>query len=140
MSWNEAAIEPCGEAVSNSELFRRLARAMGFSETELFDDDMTVIVDSLPTIDVDDLRRVGHHRVPYPEDGRPFGDGVFPTASGKVEFVSDALVAMGQPALPEFEPSHRDLLTCTRGEVQTFGIIAPHEAPTRWHSPKVDQD
>lgn len=104
LSWNEAAIEPCGEAVSNSELFRRLAKAMGFTEPELFDDDMTVIRESLAGIDVDELRRIGHHRVPYPEDGRPFGDGVFPTASGKVEFVSEALVAMGQPALPEFVP------------------------------------
>ena len=30
-------------------------------------------------------------RVPYPDDGRPFGDGVFPTPSGKVQLVSDAL-------------------------------------------------
>jgi anaerobic selenocysteine-containing dehydrogenase len=104
LSWNEAAIEPCGEAVSNSELFRRLAAAMGYTEPELFDDDMTVIHQSLPGINVGELRRVGHVRVPYPDDGRPFGDGVFPTASGRVEFVSEALVAMGQPALPTFVP------------------------------------
>jgi anaerobic selenocysteine-containing dehydrogenase len=104
LSWNEAAIEPCGEAVSNSELFRRLAAAMGYTDPELFDDDMTVIRQSLPDIDVGELRRVGHVRVPYPDDGRPFGDGVFPTASGRVEFVSEALVAMGQPALPTFVP------------------------------------
>ncbi|HEX2781979.1 MAG TPA: molybdopterin-dependent oxidoreductase [Ilumatobacteraceae bacterium] len=104
LSWNEAAIEPCGEAVSNSELFRRLARAMGYTEPELFDDDMTVIRESLPSIDVDELRRTGTLRVPYPEDGRPFGEGIFPTSSGKVEFVSEALVAMGQPALPTFVP------------------------------------
>ena len=44
LSWNNAAIEPCGEAVSNSELFRRLAKAMGYTEPELFDDDMSVAV------------------------------------------------------------------------------------------------
>jgi anaerobic selenocysteine-containing dehydrogenase len=102
LSWNEAAIEPCGESVSNSELFRRLAKAMGYTEPELFDDDLTAIRTALPDIDVDELRRVGYLRVPYPDDGRPFGDGVFPTASGRVEFVSEALVAMGQPALPTF--------------------------------------
>ena len=102
LSWNEAAIEPCGESVSNSELFRRLARAMGYTEPELFDDDLTAIRAALPDVDVDELRRVGYVRVPYPDDGRPFGDGVFPTASGRVEFVSEALVAMGQPALPTF--------------------------------------
>jgi anaerobic selenocysteine-containing dehydrogenase len=104
VSWNEAAIGACGESVSNSEVFRRLAGAMGYTESALFDDDMTAIRDSLPGVDVDELRRVGYMRVPYPEDGRPFGDGVFPTASGKVEFVSDALLAMGQPALPTFVP------------------------------------
>ena len=104
VSWNEAAIEPCGESVSNSEVFRRLAHAMGFSEPELYDDDMTVIRDSLPGVDVDALRRTGHLRVPYPEDGRPFGDGVFPTASGRVELLSETLAAMGQPALPTFVP------------------------------------
>jgi len=102
LSWNNAAIEPCGEAVSNSELFRRLAKAMGYTEPELFDDDMTAIRAALPDVDIDQLRAVGHLRVPYPEDGRPFGDGVFPTASGKLEFFSEALVGMGQPALPTF--------------------------------------
>jgi len=102
LSWNNAAIEPCGEAVSNSELFRRLAKAMGYTEPELFDDDMTAIRAALPDVDIDQLQAVGHLRVPYPEDGRPFGDGVFPTASGRVEFLSEALVGMGQPALPTF--------------------------------------
>ena len=75
---------------------------MGYTEPALFDDDMTAIRAALPDVDVDEFRRVGHLRVPYPDDGRPYGDGVFPTASGKVEFVSEALVAMGQPALPTF--------------------------------------
>ena len=44
-------------------------------------------------------------KVPYPEDGRPFGSGVFPTASGRVELVSDALTRIGQPALPTFVPA-----------------------------------
>jgi len=102
LSWNNAAIEPCGEAVSNSELFRRLAKAMGYTESALFDDDMTAIRAALPNVDLDEFRRVGHVRAPYPDDGRPYGDGVFPTASGKLEFVSEALVRMGQPALPTF--------------------------------------
>ena len=39
MGWNEAAIEPLGEACSNTELFRRLARAMGLHDPALDDDD-----------------------------------------------------------------------------------------------------
>jgi anaerobic selenocysteine-containing dehydrogenase len=102
LGWNEQAIEPLGEAVNNSELHRRLARAMGYTEPELYVDDMTALKEALPTVDLDELRRDGFVRMPYPDDGRPFGDGTFPTRSGRVELVSDDLVAMGQPALPTY--------------------------------------
>ena len=104
IGWNEQAIEPLGEAVSNSELHRRLARALGCTEPALFDDDLTVLRAALPTIDLDELRRVGWVRVPYPDDGRPFGDGVFATASGKVEFHRPELAQIGLSALPTYEP------------------------------------
>lgn len=102
--WNEAAIAPRGDAVSNTELFRRIARAMGLTEPSLFDDDATILADALPDVDLHALRRDGWLRVPYPDDGRPWADGGFPTASGKVELASDALVRMGQPRLPTYVP------------------------------------
>lgn len=105
LGWNEAAIAPLGEAVSNSELFRRLAGALGFTEPALFDDDLTALRDALhgSGIDLDELRTRGFVRTPhYPADGRPFADGRFPTPSGRVELFSDALVAQGHPALPTF--------------------------------------
>jgi anaerobic selenocysteine-containing dehydrogenase len=105
MGWNEAAIDPLGEACSNTELFRRLAGAMGLTEPSLFDDDESLLDQALGAkVDLAELRRVGWIRVPYPEDGRPWGSGVFPTPSGKVELVSETLAAMGQPALPTFVP------------------------------------
>ena len=39
---NHPAIAPIGEALPNSEIFRRLARAMGLSHPALFEDDETV--------------------------------------------------------------------------------------------------
>jgi anaerobic selenocysteine-containing dehydrogenase len=103
MGWNEAAIAPLGESCSNTELFRRLAGAMGFDEPALFVDDATLLDDALgQKVDLAELRRVGWLRVPYPQDGRPWGSGLFPTPSGKVELVSETLVRMGQPALPTF--------------------------------------
>ncbi len=103
MGWNEAAIAPRGESCSNPELFRRIAAAMDLDEPALRADDETLLRDALGAkVDLDALAATGWLRVPYPEDGRPWGAGVFPTASGKVEFVSDALVRMGQPALPTF--------------------------------------
>jgi anaerobic selenocysteine-containing dehydrogenase len=103
MGWNERAIEPLGEACSNTDLFRRLAAAMGLTEPSLYDDDETLLRDTLGRkVDLDELRRVGWIKVPYPEDGRAWGAGVFPTASGRIELVSEQLPKLGQPALPTF--------------------------------------
>lgn len=104
IGWNEPAVAPLGEAVSNPELFRRLARAMGYSEPCLFDSDEDLLLTALGETQVEQLRTEGWIRAPYPSDGRPFGDGRFPTRSGKVEFVSDTLAEMGLPALPTFTP------------------------------------
>lgn len=105
LGWNEAAIPPHGDAVSNSELHRRLAAAMGFNEPELFEDDLSAIRHAFPTVDVDAARRDGWVRMPYPADGRPYGDGVFPTADGRVQLVSEALGSLGQPTLPTYRPA-----------------------------------
>jgi anaerobic selenocysteine-containing dehydrogenase len=105
MGWNEAAIEPLGEAVSNSECFRRIAGAMGLTEPSLFDDDMTVLKAALPNVDLDAMRRDGWVKVPFPADGRPWADGGFPTQSGKVEFLSARLAGDGHPPLPTYTPA-----------------------------------
>ena len=98
MGWNGKAIEPLGESCSNTELFRRLARAMGYTEPSLFDDDETLLAQALGgSVDLDELKASSWVRVPYPDDGRPFGSGEFPTASGKVELVSDCS-AVDRPA------------------------------------------
>jgi anaerobic selenocysteine-containing dehydrogenase len=102
IGWNGAAVDPPGETCSNTELFRRIARAMGYTEPSLFDDDDTLLRDALPTIDLDELRAVGWVRAPYPTDGRPFGDGHFDTPSGRVHLASDQLERMGQPRVPVY--------------------------------------
>ena len=104
LGWNEPAIEPLGESVSNTELFRRISRAMGLTEPCLYDDDETIIRDALPTVDIDQLRSQHRIRVPFPDDGLPWANGGFPTPSGRVEFVSDTLVRLGQPRLPAYVP------------------------------------
>ncbi|MEN9645981.1 MAG: hypothetical protein RL238_2650 [Actinomycetota bacterium] len=104
VGWNEAAIAPLGDAVSNSELHRRLARALGCTEPALFDDDLTALRAALPSIDLDALRRDGFADTPFPADRRPWADGGFPTRSGKLELRSDAMVALGAPALPTYQP------------------------------------
>ncbi len=105
VGWNEPAIEPLGESVSNSELHRRLARAMGFTEPSLFDDDHAALRAALPTIDLNQLRSHGWVKVPYPDDGRPWANGGFPNESGRVELRCDALAALGHPAMPTYTPA-----------------------------------
>ena len=104
IGWNAAAVPPPGEACSNTEMFRRLGRAMGYTEPALFDDDDTLLRDALPSIDLDELRRVGWVRAPYPDDGRPFGDGEFDTPTGRVHLASETLERMGQPRVPVYVP------------------------------------
>lgn len=102
IGWNGAAIDPPREACSNTEMFRRIGRAMGYTEPALFDDDETLLRAALPTIDLDELKKVGWLRAPYPDDGRPFGDGEFDTPSGRVDLASDRLERMGQPRVPMY--------------------------------------
>ena len=102
VNYNHAAIEPLGEAVSNTELFRRLARAMGYTEPALFEDDETILRAALPTFDLDALRRDMWVEADYPADGRPFGDGVFDTPTGRVHLASDDLERLGQPRVPTY--------------------------------------
>ena len=58
----------------------------------------------MPGVDLDELQAEGWWRAPYPDDGRPFGDGEFDTRSGRVELASDTLESMGQPRVPTFVP------------------------------------
>ena len=93
---NQPAIAPVGEALPNTEVFRRLARAMGFTEPALFESDETMIRQSLQTthprmagIDYETLEERGWQRLNVPASYAPFAAGGFPTPSGKCEFYSE---------------------------------------------------
>ena len=104
LGWNTAAIPPLGEAVPNTELWRRLARAMGFTEPELFEDDESLLRSALHDVDIEALRERGFVRLSLPEDLRPYADGAFATPSGRAELYSEALAAQGHDPLPAFRP------------------------------------
>lgn len=105
LGWNEPAIEPLGECVSNTELWRRLARALGFTEPELFEEDESLIRSALHDLDVEALRRDGFVRLSLPEDLRPFATGGFPTSSGKARLADPGLASLGLPSLPTYSES-----------------------------------
>jgi len=112
VNWNEPAAPPCGECLPTSEIFRRLARAMKLDAPELYDSDETIarqVLDSghpsLAGIRFEELKARGWMRLNYPDPFVPFANN-FPTASGKLEFVSDRMAQAGLDPVAGYTPSH----------------------------------
>jgi anaerobic selenocysteine-containing dehydrogenase len=106
---NHPAIAPMGQALPNTEIFRRLATKMGFSEPCFGDSDETIARGAydwnqprLKGLDFDEILTQGWGRLPLPTDVNPFAQGGFPTASGKVEFYSETLAAQGLDPVPNY--------------------------------------
>jgi anaerobic selenocysteine-containing dehydrogenase len=107
LGWNEPAIEPRGEAVPNTELWRRLSRAMGFDDPALYADDDELLDTALRPLTGDQremLRRDGFLRLPVADDGPLFANGGFPTPDGRVALYSERLAAEGHDPLPTWVP------------------------------------
>jgi anaerobic selenocysteine-containing dehydrogenase len=115
---NNPAIAPLGEALPNTEVFRRLAAAMGFDEPCFRDSDEDLCrmawKPSDPRaqgLDWETLKRDGWKRLNVPSAYAPFAEGNFPTPSGKCEFWSAALAAQGQDPLPDYVPPRESVAT-----------------------------
>lgn len=106
IGWNEPAIEPRGEAVPNTELFRRLANTFGFDAPAFSLTDMELIELGLgPNVSLEELRRDGFVRVSeFPIDHLPYQHGGFHTPTGRAELVSTSFVDVGVSRLPEWIP------------------------------------
>jgi anaerobic selenocysteine-containing dehydrogenase len=97
ISLNQPAIEPPEDCVPNSELFRRLAKTMGFDDDYWDRTDEEMLIDfhdwdapALAGITFEQLKEVGWMRlnVGLPEERAQHAEGNFPTPSGKCEFRS----------------------------------------------------
>jgi anaerobic selenocysteine-containing dehydrogenase len=111
---NRPAIEPLGEAVSNTEMFRRLSTAMGFDDAPLYRSDWEIAEQALDWsssqlngVDLDDLLERGFVRmnVGDADQRTPFADGGFGTASGKCELAWTDDEFRTQ-VLPQFAQGH----------------------------------
>jgi anaerobic selenocysteine-containing dehydrogenase len=120
---SEQAIAPVGEALPNTEVFRRLARSLNFESAlfEVSDEELAAQAlvpapgptcfpakDAFGGITLDRLRAEGPIRLNLPRNYAPFAQGGFGTPSGKCELHSERLAKLGFDPLPTYIPPHED--------------------------------
>ena len=109
---NRPAIAPLGESLPNSEIFRRLAQAMGYTEACFTQSDEEILREFVEAqtdpvfegITWERLVRDGWARLNLPQPFVPFADGRFPTPSGKCELYSERMAEDGYDPLPTWTP------------------------------------
>ncbi len=100
---NNPAIRPLGEAKPNTQIFRLLAKAMGFSDPCFDDSDEAIARSAIAEDwDFDAVRAQGWKRIGAAKGVARFADGGFDTPSGKVEFSSGAAQSLGLDPLPDY--------------------------------------
>ncbi|HEU5016151.1 MAG TPA: molybdopterin oxidoreductase family protein [Roseiflexaceae bacterium] len=115
LQYNQPAIAPLGEAKSNWDVMRLLARAMGYDEPwlhESAEDAIRGVLDAtraksplLEGVTLERLQTEGTVPLHFAPDAHvPFADGYFPTPSGKVELRCDAMREHGLDPLPDYAP------------------------------------
>ena len=122
---NMPAIKPPGECMANIDMFRRLAKTMGFDDDywDMSDDEwLTKSYDwsapALQGITLDILKKDGWKRlnVGLPPERAPHAEGNFKTPSGKCEFAS-SLAAGGNMVLEIWRSGY--------GGMQVGGYVDP---------------
>lgn len=109
LMFNARSIEPLGEALPNSEIFRRIAARMGLDEPALRESDETMMRQLLSRMPftLDELREHAYIRLDIPSPHRPFARGArVPTPSGKIEIASPRAAAAGLDLIPEYVPPY----------------------------------
>jgi anaerobic selenocysteine-containing dehydrogenase len=136
LSYNNPAIEPLGEAVPNTELFRRLSKAMGITDPSFFRSDDEIIEQSLdwtnPALQgimLEDVKAKGYARltVPAADDWAPHREGNFPTPTGKCEFKS-TITGGGNFVVPLFRQGYNGDQDATPVDALPH-YIPPNENP-----------
>ncbi|GAC1666621.1 MAG: hypothetical protein NVS9B2_07040 [Steroidobacteraceae bacterium] len=131
------AMEPLGGALPNLEIFRRLARAMDYSEPELQESDAAILAALLERsglgLDFAALARRGSIWVPA-EPAVQFADRVFATSSGRIEIASaraaapSAAASAAGPARAFAAGARRCLIHNSEPTRQYSGCVITHEA------------
>jgi anaerobic selenocysteine-containing dehydrogenase len=112
LTLNQPAIPPRGEALPNTEVFRRLAGRLGLEEPYLHESDEELIRSALAPdhpylegISYERLVQEGWAPLRLDHTWQPVPADHFATPSGKCEFYSATLAEMGHDPLPTFIPA-----------------------------------
>ncbi|MFM2066266.1 MAG: hypothetical protein RLZZ584_1175, partial [Pseudomonadota bacterium] len=100
---NEPAIAPLGEALPNTEIFRRLAAAMGFDEPCFRDGDEALAEQTLRGAVTYAALKASPGWMSLPIPDAPFAEGGFPTPDGRVRIDVPGL------GLPDFVPPYESV-------------------------------
>ncbi len=111
LSLNRPAVAPPGQCLPHTEIFRRLATALGLDDPSLQASDRELAAALLDTpeyraagITVERLEEEGWARLPSsPAPWLAFADG-FPTPSGRFEFASERAERDGHGLIPTYRP------------------------------------
>jgi anaerobic selenocysteine-containing dehydrogenase len=112
LALNRPAILPLGQSLPNSEIFRRLAAAMGYDEPCFAEGDEQVLRDLVESqrherfagVTWERLLAEGFVRLNLPQPYPLFAEGGFPSPSGKCEFYSERMAGDGYDPLPAYTP------------------------------------
>jgi anaerobic selenocysteine-containing dehydrogenase len=114
MMANNAAIAPLGESKPNTEIFRLLAKRMGFTDAAFDETDEELAAKAFNNKDAravhfdwESLKRTGWSKLNMP--AAPFAEGGFPTPSGKCEFYSSSMLADGLDPVPTYIPNYESV-------------------------------
>ncbi len=122
---NRPAVAPIGQCKTNTDIFRELSRRMGLSDPCLQDSDEALCRQAYgQAIDFERLLAQGFVTLPVAD--APFAEGKFPTPSGKCEFFSARLEAMGLDGLPDHVPNHESVQTDARYPLAMISPPARH--------------
>ena len=109
VGYSQQAIEKLGESLDNGEMFRRLAKAMGYDDPCFSESDEHMIAEALDPafnpifegVTLEKLKLQGWARTAVDSPRRPgINSGKWPTPSGKIEIYSEALAKLGLDPLP----------------------------------------
>lgn len=129
LHWNEPAVAAPGSCLPHTEIFRRLASAMGYDDAELFASDEELAADLLDSPELVDagvtlerLRSTGFLPLPprAEPDRRPF-----PTPSGRFEFTSQRAEDDGHELVAGYRPPAEAADAATSASGPRAGPSAP---------------